>query len=236
MLKSMKQKFSGKRSTASTATKEEPASGNTNSRPIAASTATSTASRAAQTPSRPAAAVKEKAPLPSLTESNAVKAFSETLPSFRDVPASEKQNLFVRKLHLCAFTFDFSDPAKFTREKEIKRQTLLELVDYVNTGNGKFSEAVAEDVVYMLTNNLFRDLPATRSNELDNLDPDEEEPALEPTWPHLQACTVLSCQCLMLQQAQPPSAARPCSHPCEHASCRASHACLQSIMQHGHKV
>ena len=80
---------------------------------------------------------------------------------------------------------------KFVREKEIKRQTLLELVDYVNTGNGKFSEAVAEDVVFMLSSNLFRDLPALRSNELDNLDPDEEEPALEPTWPHLQVCFLL---------------------------------------------
>ena len=195
MLKSMKQKFSGKKSTPTSAAKDEPASANPNSRPIAASTATSTASRPSQTPSRPAAPAKEKAPLPSLTEHNAIKAFSETLPSFRDVPASEKQNLFVKKLHLCAFTFDFSDPTKFTREKEIKRQTLLELVDYVNTGNGKFSEAVAEDVVYMLTNNLFRDFPATRSNELDNLDPDEEEPALEPTWPHLQVPCMPSYAC-----------------------------------------
>lgn len=37
------------------------------------------------------------------------------------------------------------------REKEVKRQTLLELVDYVNTGTGKFTEVVAEDVVFMLS-------------------------------------------------------------------------------------
>ena len=30
------------------------------------------------------------------------------------------------------------------REKEIKRQALLELVDYVNTGTGKFTEFVSE--------------------------------------------------------------------------------------------
>lgn len=30
------------------------------------------------------------------------------------------------------------------REKEMKRQTLLELVDYVNTGTGKFTELVSE--------------------------------------------------------------------------------------------
>ena len=31
---------------------------------------------------------------------------------------------------------------KSVREKEMKRQTLLELVDYVNTGTGKFTEPV----------------------------------------------------------------------------------------------
>jgi hypothetical protein len=30
------------------------------------------------------------------------------------------------------------------REKEMKRQTVLELVDYVNTGTGKFTELVSE--------------------------------------------------------------------------------------------
>ncbi len=45
------------------------------------------------------------------------------------------QALFVRKLHLCAFTFDFTSPT-YVREKEIKRQALLELVDYVNSGAG----------------------------------------------------------------------------------------------------
>ncbi|KAK9828072.1 hypothetical protein WJX81_008475 [Elliptochloris bilobata] len=76
--------------------------------------------------------------------------------------------------------------ARSVREKEIKRQTLLELVDYVNQGSGKFTEAVAEDIVFMLSNNLFRALPPTKSHDQDNLDPDEEEPALEPAWPHLQ--------------------------------------------------
>lgn len=38
----------------------------------------------------------------------------------------------------------------------------------------------------MLSNNLFRALPPTKSHDADNLDPDEEEPTLEPAWPHLQ--------------------------------------------------
>jgi hypothetical protein len=93
----------------------------------------------------------------------------------------------VQKLHLCAFTFDFSNPSRHVREKEVKRQTLLELVDYANSGQGKFTEAVSEDIVFMLASNLFRTLPPTRAHDADNFDPEEEEPTLEPAWPHLQA-------------------------------------------------
>ena len=154
------------------------------------------------------------APLPCLP------APADSLPLLRDVPPHEKQALFVRKLHLCAFSFDFTgalfssrsgcwprchaavyccrcaaahllgrccccccccckrstgcgpvgtpllpcrcvhlrvssqpsaaaaaaaaDPAAHVREKEIKRQTLLELVDYVNSGSGKFTEQVRQ--------------------------------------------------------------------------------------------
>lgn len=130
---------------------------------------------------------REKPGLPVLSEEGCRAVYAEPLPTFRDVPAAEKQLLFVKKLHLCAYTFDFTDQARSVREKEIKRQTLLELVDYVNQGAGKFTEAVAEDIVFMLSNNLFRALPPTKPHDQDNLDPDEEEPALEPAWPHLQA-------------------------------------------------
>lgn len=135
---------------------------------------------------------REKPGLPVLSEEGCRAVYAEPLPTFRDVPAAEKQLLFVRKLHLCAYTFDFTDQARSVREKEIKRQTLLELVDYVNQGAGKFTEAVAEDIVFMLSNNLFRALPPTKPHDQDNLDPDEEEPALEPAWPHLQARPALA--------------------------------------------
>ncbi|XP_024362939.1 serine/threonine protein phosphatase 2A 57 kDa regulatory subunit B' beta isoform [Physcomitrium patens] len=112
----------------------------------------------------------------------------ETLPSFRDVPTSDRQSLFVRKLALCCHTFDFTDPSKNVREKEIKRQTLLELVDYVTSGTGKFTETVFEDITKMLAANLFRTLPPSSHENTgsDNFDPEEEEPTMEPAWPHLQ--------------------------------------------------
>lgn len=45
------------------------------------------------------------------------------LPSFRDVPSSEKPNLFINKLRMHCVVFDFSDPYKNIKEKDIKHQT-----------------------------------------------------------------------------------------------------------------
>lgn len=45
-----------------------------------------------------------------------------------------------------------------------------------------------QDIIFMLSANLFRALPPSRGADQENYDPDEEEPTLEPTWPHLQVC------------------------------------------------
>ncbi|KAF8096397.1 hypothetical protein N665_0309s0023 [Sinapis alba] len=113
----------------------------------------------------------------------------EALPSFKDVPNAEKQNLFIKKLNLCRVVFDFTDPTKNIKEKDIKRQTLLELVDYVNnSANGKFSEVGIQEVVRMVSANIFRTLnPQPRENKvIDALDLEEEEPSMDLAWPHLQ--------------------------------------------------
>eukprot|EP00878_Enallax_costatus_P011364 GHUV01011867.1.p1 GENE.GHUV01011867.1~~GHUV01011867.1.p1 ORF type:complete len:296 (+),score=101.02 GHUV01011867.1:148-1035(+) len=181
MLRSLKASLKSGKSKASSSPKEEAqAVANSNKQH------TNTAGKQAAPPAKPAAAAKEKPSLPVINESNIAHYYSEPLPTFRDVPPSEKQLLFVQKLHLCSFTFDFTDPTKHVREKEIKRQTLLELVDYANSGQGKFTEAVSEDIIFMLSQNLFRTLPPSRSHDVDNFDPEEEEPTLEPAWPHLQ--------------------------------------------------
>ena len=63
-------------------------------------------------------------------------------PLFRDVAPTERPELFIKKLQLCTYTFDFTDPTVDLKEKEIKRVTLQELVDYINSGSGKFTEVV----------------------------------------------------------------------------------------------
>lgn len=115
-------------------------------------------------------------------------AYYEALPSFKDVPNAEKQNLFIRKLKLCCAVFDFTDPTKNLKEKDIKRQTLVELVDYVSSANGKFPEVVMQEMVKMVSANLFRTLtsPPRENKVLEAFDLEEEEPSMDPAWPHLQ--------------------------------------------------
>ncbi|CAF1935718.1 hypothetical protein HID58_068618 [Brassica napus] len=136
------------------------------------------ASRGALVPSSPVTT----APPPPITSVT-------PLPLFRDVPVSERQSLFLRKLQNCCFHFDFTDTTKNAREKEIKRQTLLELVDFIQSGASKvISESCQEEMIKMVSLNLFRCLPpASHENTgQEPADPEEEEPYLEPSWPHLQ--------------------------------------------------
>ncbi|KAG6650739.1 hypothetical protein CIPAW_06G063300 [Carya illinoinensis] len=119
---------------------------------------------------------------------NMVTGPYEALPAFRDVSSFEKQNLLIGKLKLCSVVFDFTDPTKNLKEKDIKRQTLLELVDYVTSANGKFTETVMQEVIKMVSVNLFRSLtPQPRENKvLEAFDLEEEEPSMDPAWSHLQ--------------------------------------------------
>ncbi|KAL5987782.1 hypothetical protein ACLOJK_035536 [Asimina triloba] len=112
----------------------------------------------------------------------------ELLPGFRDVPSSEKQNLFIRKLNMCCIVFDFTDPMKNLKEKDVKRQTLLELVDYVAAVTAKFNEITMQEITKMVAANLFRTFPSSshESKLPEAFDAEEEEQAMDPAWPHLQ--------------------------------------------------
>eukprot|EP00984_Skeletonema_dohrnii_P007180 scaffold2593_cov67-Skeletonema_dohrnii-CCMP3373.AAC.1 len=106
------------------------------------------------------------------------------LPALRDAPPNKREELFKLKLQLCGVIFSFDDPTSDKRGKDMKRQTLLELVDYVNTPAGQkiFTESVMSDLIAMVSANVCRALPPAT----DDFDPEEDEPVLEPAWPHLQ--------------------------------------------------
>ncbi len=106
------------------------------------------------------------------------------LPLLSDTPLQKREALFRQKLQLCCIIFNFDDEDIDPKGKEIKRETLVEIAEYVNTPVGQkiFTEALMPDVVEMVKCNLFRALPP----QAEDFDPEEDEPAMEPSWPHLQ--------------------------------------------------
>jgi len=118
----------------------------------------------------------------------------EQIPSFREVSAEKRKNLFIKKLRLCSVIFDFqNESASENLGKEMKRQILLELVDHVTTNKGWFSERILEEILLMVSANLFRalspsyhDAKSGANGGSGGYDPEEDEPTLDPCWPHLQ--------------------------------------------------
>eukprot|EP00514_Thraustochytrium_sp_LLF1b_P003709 CAMPEP_0184517434 /NCGR_PEP_ID=MMETSP0198_2-20121128/5556_1 /TAXON_ID=1112570 /ORGANISM="Thraustochytrium sp., Strain LLF1b" /LENGTH=478 /DNA_ID=CAMNT_0026907813 /DNA_START=330 /DNA_END=1766 /DNA_ORIENTATION=- len=107
------------------------------------------------------------------------------LPLLRDVPAQEHVRLFRLKLGLCQVRFNFEDPGSDQMGKDLKRNTLLELIDYVNSDRGQkifTAPGVMEDCISMVSANIFRCLPP----QIPGFDAEEDEPVFDPSWPHLQ--------------------------------------------------
>uniref|UniRef100_A0A8C0XI26 Uncharacterized protein n=1 Tax=Castor canadensis TaxID=51338 RepID=A0A8C0XI26_CASCN len=84
--------------------------------------------------------------------------------------------------------------------KEYKRSTLNELVDYITISRGCLTEQTYPEVVRMVSCNIFRTLPPSDSNEFD---PEEDEPTLEASWPHLQLVYEFFIRFLESQEFQP---------------------------------
>ncbi|KAJ1065957.1 hypothetical protein K5549_013470 [Capra hircus] len=105
------------------------------------------------------------------------------LPLLKDVPASELHELLSRKLAQCGVMFDFLDCVADLKGKEVKRAALNELVECVGSTRGVLIEPVYPDIIRMISVNIFRTLPPSENPEFD---PEEDEPNLEPSWPHLQ--------------------------------------------------
>jgi serine/threonine-protein phosphatase 2A regulatory subunit B' len=135
------------------------------------------------------APAKSKAASGSAKASAAPKAQADNLfaalPKLREAPPTERIDLFRKKMQVCSQVFDFSlDTSQ--REKEAKRQTLLEIVEYVNNTRNCFNEALMQDVVSMVGKNIFRSLPTKHRTAMSVYEPEDEEPTLERAWPHLQ--------------------------------------------------
>jgi len=72
-----------------------------------------------------------------------------------DVTAQEQEELMIRKLRQCSVPFDFMDPMAELKGKEIKRDTLNELVDYVSTSRGVLTENMYPEIIKMVRNIIY---------------------------------------------------------------------------------
>ncbi|CAK8574125.1 unnamed protein product [Lathyrus sativus] len=115
------------------------------------------------------------------------QAVIESLPPLKEVAVSERSALFLRKIQQCCSICDFSDTLKFIVEKEIKRETLYELVDVIQSSSFQFSE-FQEELIGMVSVNIFRCLPpASHENTgTETVDPEEDDTYMDPSWAHLQ--------------------------------------------------
>ncbi|VDD76310.1 unnamed protein product, partial [Mesocestoides corti] len=99
----------------------------------------------------------------------------------------EREQLFLQKLQQCCVVFDFQpDPLSDLAGKEVKRNILNEMIEHVLEARGAITEPIYPAVVKMIEANVFRTLPPPSNPSGAEFDPEEDEPTLEASWPHLQ--------------------------------------------------
>eukprot|EP00300_Choanocystis_sp_HF-7_P030387 c39212_g1_i1.p1 GENE.c39212_g1_i1~~c39212_g1_i1.p1 ORF type:complete len:534 (+),score=131.11 c39212_g1_i1:59-1660(+) len=115
-----------------------------------------------------------------------------TQPSFKDTSLEERPALFLTKMKACHRRFVWEDGLEPQDDpqweaKEQKRIQLVELVDYINQNpKNVFSEGNLQNVIDFVSTNIFRSFLANPTPPHIIYDPEEDEPLLDPSWPHLQ--------------------------------------------------
>ena len=108
------------------------------------------------------------------------------IPRLAEATNAIRPTLFIRKLRLCSIVFDWHAPdtADTSRAKDIKRQQLMELVEYLQNREDLYTLQTIPEIIAMVSANLFRTLPPPQAEVDDG--GDEDELAADPAWPHLQ--------------------------------------------------
>lgn len=109
------------------------------------------------------------------------------LSLLKDAQPNEREQLFIEKLNQCRVVFDFfTDPLSDLKWKEIKRAALNEMVEFLSHNRNIITEPLYAEAVEMFRVNAFRTLPPPSNPQGAEYDPEEDEPTLEASWPHLQ--------------------------------------------------
>lgn len=75
--------------------------------------------------------------------------------NFIETDASEREELFVKKIRQCCVLFDFTEPLDDLKWKEVKRSALQELVEFIANNNGIITEAIYPEMIQMVSDNLL---------------------------------------------------------------------------------
>uniref|UniRef100_A0A8C6WUM9 Serine/threonine protein phosphatase 2A regulatory subunit n=1 Tax=Neogobius melanostomus TaxID=47308 RepID=A0A8C6WUM9_9GOBI len=102
-----------------------------------------------------------------------------------DAPVAELHDLFCKKLQQCCVLFDFLDCVADLKGKEIKRAALNELVESVATSRGVLIEPCTPRLLRWYLQHIIN-TQTLHPIKLQGFDPEEDEPTLEASWPHLQ--------------------------------------------------
>nr|DBA35716.1 TPA: well-rounded [Drosophila ananassae] len=133
-------------------------------------------------------------------------------PLTEKTTAGEREELFIQKIRQCCTLFDFSEPLSDLKWKEVKRAALHEMVDFLTNQNGVITEVIYPEAINMFAVNLFRTLPPSSNPNGAEFDPEEDEPTLESSWPHLQLVYELFLRFLESPDFQPNMAKRFIDH------------------------
>lgn len=68
-----------------------------------------------------------------------------------EVRPEERTDLFIQKLQQCRVVFDFNDASADMNGKQVKAQTLHEMLEYITTSRGVITEAIYPEVVGMVS-------------------------------------------------------------------------------------
>lgn len=111
-------------------------------------------------------------------------------PKLRDIEDPvEREKLFSRKIEECCKIFDFrGDPLNDLDLRDSKIFILLELQDVLIDEPDLLIpfDSLYDELFRMFNVNIFRPLPPSSNQNVPEFDPEEDEPPLEPSWPHLQ--------------------------------------------------
>lgn len=72
-------------------------------------------------------------------------------PKTEDVRPEQRNELFVQKLQQCRVLFDFNDASSDLEGKQIKSQTLHEMLEYITSQRGVITESIYPEVVSMVS-------------------------------------------------------------------------------------